>query len=118
MPGANVTWQTSPGSMADRVASYAKKLLEAVYRLATEWATRIANDARSSAPWTDRTGAARRGLMGKAFRLAVGAVIVVSHSVKYGIYLERKNAGRFAALIPALQRSYAGVFASLQQLVR
>jgi hypothetical protein len=118
MPGANVTWQTSPGSMADRVTSYAKRLLAAVYALATEWASRIANDARSSAPWQDHTGLARRSILGRAFRLAVGAVIVISGGAPYSIYLERKNAGRFAAITPALQRSYAAVFASLQQLIR
>lgn len=118
MPGANVTWQTSPGSMADRVASYAKKLLEAVYRLATEWATRIEAQMKANAPWVNRTGNARAGLFGRAMKLAVGAIIVAGHSVKYGIYLERKYAGRNAIVTPTLQQSYGPIFASLQQLIR
>jgi hypothetical protein len=104
--------------MAGRVERYKVALLAAVYKLAQEWATRIADDARASAPWTDRTGAARRGIFGRVFRLAMGAVIVVGHSVHYGIYLERRWGGRYATVIPALQRAYAAVMASLQQLVR
>lgn len=118
MPGANVTWQTSPGSMADRVASYAKKLLAAVYALATEWASRIESQMKSGARWKDQTGNARRGLFGRAMRLAVGAVIVCGGSVFYQIYLERKNAGRFAIIMSTMQANYAGIFASLRALVR
>lgn len=118
MPGANVTWQTSPGSMAGRVESYKKRLLSAVYALATEWASRLQAQMQSGARWTDRTGAARRGLFGRAMRLAVGAVIVCGGSVFYQIYLERKNAGRYAIIMPTMQQNYAGIFASLRQLVR
>lgn len=118
MPGANVTWQTSPGSMADRVDNYKRRLLAAVYALATEWATRIEAQMKSGARWKDQTGNARRGLFGRAMRLAVGAVILAGHSVTYGIYLERKYAGRNAIVTPTLQQSYAPIFASLQQLIR
>lgn len=118
MPSANVTWQMSPSSMADKVASYAKRLLEAVYALAVEWASRIQSSMKSGARWTDRTGAARAGLFGRAMKLAVGAVIVCGGTVFYQIYLERKNAGRYAIILPTMQANYAPIFASLQQLVR
>jgi len=112
-----VNWHGTDRAMAERVEAYKRNLLAAVFALATEWATRIANDARAGAPWTDRTGDARRLLFGRAFRLAMGAVIVVGHGVFYGIYLERRWGGKYAAIMPALQRAYAAVMASLQRLV-
>jgi len=114
----SVEWGGSLNAMAARVESYKRRILNAVFALATEWAARIADDARGSAPWTDRTGAARARLFGRAMRLATGAVLIVGHGVHYGIYLERRWGGRYAAVIPALQRAYAAVLASLAALVR
>lgn len=114
---ASIDWHGTDRRMVEAIERYKRNLIEAVYRLAGEWATRIANDARQGAPWTDRTGDARRSLFGRAFRLAMGAVIVVGHGVHYGIYLERRWGGKWAAIMPALQRAYAAVMASLQRLV-
>lgn len=111
-----VNWGGSTERMADRVAAYARNLLQAVYALAEEWATRIANDARAGAPWTDRTGAARK-ITGRAFRTATGALIVITGGAAWSIYLERKYGGKWAAIVPALQRAYAAVMSSLQRLV-
>ena len=116
--GTGIVWQSSPGNMAGRVARYKSALIAAVFALATEWASRIADDARRNHGWTNRTGAAEAGLFGRAFRLATGALIIVGGSVHYQIYLERRWGGRYAGIIPALQRNYAPVLASLQQLVR
>jgi hypothetical protein len=115
--GMTVDWGGTDRAMAGRIDAYGRNLISAIYRLAEEWATRIANDARGGAPWTDRTGAARQRLFGRAVRLATGAVIIVGHGVHYGIYLERRWGGRYAAIIPALQRAFAAVMASLQRLV-
>lgn len=112
-----IDWGGTDRAMAERVETYKRNLVAAVFALATEWATRIAEDARRAASWTDRTGDARRLLFGRAFRLAMGAVIVIGHGVHYGIYLERRWGGKYAAVMPALQRAFAAVMASLQRLV-
>ncbi len=115
--GMTVDWGGTDRAMAGRIEAYGRNLIAAIYRLAEEWATRIANDARSGAPWTDRSGLARRSIMGRAFRFATGAVIIVSGGAPWSIYLERRWGGKFAAITPALQRAYAAVLASLQRLV-
>jgi len=104
--------------MAERGEAHGRRLIAAVYALASEWASRLAAEMRSTAPWTDRTGNARRGLFGRVVRIAAGAVLILGHSVSYGIYLERRWAGRYAIVTPTLQRNYAAIMASLQQLVR
>lgn len=113
-----IQWQQSPAQMAVLVKQYSERLLAAVYALAVEWSRRLADEARRTHPWTNRTGAAEAGLFGRAFRLAAGAMIVLGHGVYYGIYLERRWGGRYAAVIPTLQRNYAAILASLQRLVR
>jgi hypothetical protein len=101
-----VNWNGSTERMADRVAAYAQRLLQAVYQL-----------ARAGAPWTDRSGAARK-IVGRAFRTATGALIVITGGAAWSIYLERRWGGKWAAIVPALQRAYAAVMASLARLVR
>ena len=114
---ASVDWHGTIGKMERAIADYGKRLLAAVYRLASEWATRIADDARQGAPWTDRSGLARRSIMGRAVRLALGAVIIISGGAPWSIYLERKYAGKWAAIRPALERAYAAVMANLQVIL-
>ena len=116
--GARIQWQTSPGDMARRVTEYGKRLVEAVYRLAQEWARRLADEAKATHPWQNRTGEAERLLFGRAFRLATAAVIVLGHGADHGRFLERRWAGKYAVINPVLTRNYAPIMASLQQLVR
>lgn len=114
---ALVDWQTSPAQMAREVENYKKKLLAAVYALAVAWAERLEAYAKVTAPWTDRTGNARRLLNGRAVKLAMGAVLILGHGVPYGIYLERRWAGRYAVINPTLTANYAAIMASLEALV-
>lgn len=115
---AGIVWQSSPADMAERVRAYGERLVAAVVRLAEEWTSRLLAEMRQTAPWTDRTGAARRSLIGRVRRIAAGAVLILGHGVSYGIYLERRWAGRYAIVIPTIQRNLAAIMASLQQLVR
>lgn len=55
---------------------------------------------KERAPWTDRTGNARNGL---AARSRVGDdefSLILFHQVPYGIYLETKNGGKYAVIMP------------------
>lgn len=116
--GMSIDWQYRPNQMAENVERYKQRLLAAVYALASEWARRILEDARQKHGWTNRTGAAERGLFQRVARIATGAVIVIAHSVSYGVHLERRFGGKYAGLIPAIQANLAAVLASLQRLVR
>jgi hypothetical protein len=53
------------------------------------------------APWTDRTGAARSGLLAVANKLGPGShELIMSYSVYYGIWLEVANSGKYAVIGP------------------
>jgi hypothetical protein len=55
---------------------------------------------QANAPWTDRTGDARRGLFALASHQGRSWQIVLGHSVHYGIYLEKYMSERFAIIEP------------------
>ncbi len=54
---------------------------------------------KKNAPWTDRTGAARSGLMA----IPGDNELLLAYSVWYGIWLEIANNGRYQILIPAMR---------------
>ena len=59
---------------------------------------------RKSAPWTDRTGNARNGLRAIPVHDSGTHAIVLAHGVSYGIWLEVRWDGRYAIIMPAVER--------------
>ncbi len=78
----------------------------------------LTQKAKANAPWTDRTGNARRSLHSKSQVSAMELVITLHHGVEYGIFLEVCNAGRFAILIPTLNANKAQIMAMLTAAMR
>jgi hypothetical protein len=74
--------------------------------------------ARSNAPWTDRTGNARNGLRATTEHSPGSRhAIVLSHSVPYGIWLEVRWDGRYAAIEPTINAMGPQVMQSIQGLI-
>jgi HK97 gp10 family phage protein len=67
-----------------------RKLQRATFAVGKYWDSRIESHMKQKAPWHDRTTNARNGL--RAFAAKTGTagsfVIVLVHTVTYGIYLE------------------------------
>lgn len=76
---------------------------------ARDIAQEILNDARANAPWADRTGAAREGLEVDVDREGGDIVITLAHTVDYGLWLETIQSGRFAIIMPTLEKYAAQV---------
>jgi len=87
-----------PGNL--RVAEVS--LRQAVWNVVQKGAIDGQNHMRTSAPWTDRTGNARQGLFGRAFRQGQGYVIVLYGTVEYQIWLEVANSGQYKVIEPSL----------------
>jgi len=81
-------------------------------------ATEGQNYMRKNAPWTDRTANARQGLFGKAFSDSGGYVIVLYHTMPYGIYLETRWSGKYRIIEPAIQHVGHNVMQSANGLLR
>lgn len=115
---ARLVWQLPPRNLAQKVRDYLTRLMKAVVGLATYFAAQIESAARKNASWTDRTGHARQGLTARAFKAGTAVTIALFHSAIYGIWLEVKNSGRFAIILPTLRQFHPQVMAGLQALVR
>lgn len=71
---------------------------------AVELAVRILEYAKQNAPWDDRTGDARRMLDVDVEQDAETIVIQLYHQVEYGLWLELIQSGRFAIIMPTLEK--------------
>lgn len=75
---------------------------EGLMGVAQEYAPQIQSHMKQTAPWTDRTGDARRTLYAKAEERPKGAAIEMGHGVHYGVWLEIRWQGRFAVVFPGM----------------
>lgn len=73
----------------------------------------LESDARTGAPWRDRTGHARSGIHGSARRSGSVITITLSGNVRYLVYLELAHGRKWAALWPAMQRNQERILRSI-----
>lgn len=66
--------------------------------------------AKSTAPWTDRTGDARKLLKGSVINDKDVIGFQLAHRVEYGKHLETANDGKYAILKPTIESMRAGFF--------
>lgn len=59
--------------------------------------------AQTHAPWEDQTGAARAGLHAEVGIEGTDVTLSLMHSVDYGVYLELKDNGQYAIIMPTLE---------------
>lgn len=91
---------------------------EASIRMYAETAAlKLQNHMRDEAPWTDRTGDARKRLTGLVQKVAGGYKIVLSHGVDYGIWLELAHEKRFAIIQPTILAKSNEVIRGLDRLL-
>lgn len=64
----------------------------------------VQNSAFTNAPWEDRSGNARRGLTSEVNNDNGDIVLTLAHTVDYGLWLEVIQNGRFAIIMPTLER--------------
>ena len=72
---------------------------------------------RENAPWTDRTGAARSGLMAISSSHESVHELLMAYSVTYGIWLEIANSGKYQVLIPAMRHVGQKILEDLKQVI-
>lgn len=72
--------------------------------VAESMASEIESDAQQNAPWSNRTGDARDGLVAEASMEGGDIVVTLMHTVDYGEWLETIQSGRFAIIMPTLDK--------------
>jgi hypothetical protein len=71
-------------------------------------------DLKTGARWTDRTGAARSGLVAIPIHGRTFEEIFMSYSVTYGIWLEIANDRRYAIITPMMRIAGEALMADLR----
>lgn len=89
---------------------YLEQIRQAVLDAAAEIAAELERDAQATAPWTDRTGNARKGLTGAVDVAGDLVAIYLSHTVSYGVFLELARGGKYAVIMPTIERALPRVF--------
>lgn len=110
-------WKVPPETLAAGVRRYGQKLEMATFQVGTYLERKMEAYAREKAPWTDRTGNARSGLVAVTVREGNAVVVYLIHSVHYGIFLELARAGKFAIIKPTIEVHIPEAQRLLQQII-
>jgi HK97 gp10 family phage protein len=97
-----------------------KKLGRAILGVARYWDGRVEAHMKHSAPWTDRTSNARNGLKAEAHKVdSMSAMILLTHGVTYGIYLEEgtRNMAARPIIRPTIEEYAPRVMATLTKIL-
>ena len=95
---------------------YGRDAKQAILQLAQEWAPILETYAKQHRPWEDRTTNARQSLYAIVDQRDGKTTIFLSHGMDYGVYLELRNAGRYAIILPTLEAHYAQIAANYRRL--
>lgn len=104
-----LVWQgATPTELGNALeARYLQRARVAISALMKFIAQKIQDDMRAGAPWTDRTANARTGLFTITQKASKDLVILWlshGHTIEYGKWLELANQGKYAIIMPTLQR--------------
>jgi hypothetical protein len=114
-----IVWAKPPSALTPALLEYQRRVMAAVMTLAQYFAQKMQDEARRNATWEDRTGNARSGLFAIA-EAAAGDLVTIylshGHTVYYGVFLEICNGGRYAIILPTLQRNQVEIEHTLQRL--
>lgn len=99
-PRSSIVWTTD--TLTPRMEALPAALDTAINAVMEYEANYVQNDARHNAPWTDRTGNARQGLFARTAHTPTKKVIVLYHTMPYGVWLELKNDGEYAIIMPTI----------------
>ena len=112
-PGKSPTQAMAPG-----IARYKSALRRAIWGVLNLNAAEIETDMKRNAPWTDQTANARQTLRAFVYepRPEVVALVAKQH-MEYGKWLELKNGGRYAIILPTLEQYYQQVWSDIKDVV-
>lgn len=110
--GHNMKWYYD--TLTPGMATFAAKMAVVTHELMDEMVDPVQEYMRTNAPWEDQTGAARDGLTAETARDGLDFVMVLYHTVDYGIWLEIKHSGQYAIIIPTLEMMGPEIMLRLQ----
>lgn len=102
--GNGIVWQhPNPFDPGGKASTLILRMSVGLAAFTSGFAKRVQDYARENAPWENRTGDARQGLVAKAEQRLWTYTITLSHTVNYGIWLEVRWDGKYAIILPTLE---------------
>lgn len=116
---ATIQW-TNTIQITQNMSRYGDAIKDAMLAIGEYNAPRMEADAKHEANWQDHTGHARGTLNAQVWQTDNGDVTIIqlSHGVFYGIFLEVRNQGRYAIVIPMMQRYYPIVWKMVEEALK
>lgn len=102
MARVSVSASFDGGDLRKNLATVSDRVENAVKAVVAMKGTEGIAALKQNAPWTDRTGAARSGLHTITMLGGPQHVIIYSHTMHYGFWLEVKFNGRDAVILPTM----------------
>jgi hypothetical protein len=105
-----------PGNNTNVQAAMGRLLVRFRDTVCEKYAAEAEQKAKENAPWTDRTGDARKLLKGEVVDDGEALGFSLAHRVEYGKHLETANSGKYAILKPTIEGLRADFFAAARQV--
>lgn len=86
-----------------RFKTAAEEMPGATVAAANDLGPEMVSFAKANAPWTDRTGDARRGLHAVVTQVAGAVRLTLAYTVFYGKFLEQNAGGKYAIVLPTVE---------------
>lgn len=114
----SVTWRIDPRELGRRIErEYADELVRRAGKVMRDAAPEAEAHMKATAPWTDRTGEARRLLMAETTEGDGSITLYLIHGAAYGVHLELRHAGRYAVIVPATHEFAARIRRRMQGIM-
>lgn len=104
------------GEIRHNLTRFDSRANDAIARVFQFQETASESYMRTNAPWSDRTTNARNGLYSKAETQGSTHLLLLSHGVSYGIFLETMQSGRYGIIVPAWIKTSDDLWRMLSKL--
>lgn len=110
----NTKYFTFKGTLLAGMANFEFKTGDGVADAMQKFAGQLVDYMRNNAPWQDRTGDARSGLVAEVTANENDMSISLQHTVEYGIWLEIRWGGLYAIIIPTVENMGPKIYKEMQ----
>ena len=109
-------WKTN--TIVTKLADLDVKTKTAVGLYGDTVAKKLEASAKANRPWTDRTGNARNRLNSESEWNGNKVRVSLSHGVDYGIWLELCNEGKYAIIMPTINKEGPSILKGLEKILK
>jgi len=115
---SRIVWQRDPADLGRAISEMGERVSnQALVQVLEREAQAIEGEMKRNAPWTDRTGQARRTLKATVETTGRATTLSLSHGVEYGKWLELAHGGRWAIVGPTTMQAGPRVMSKLHNLM-